>query len=302
MVKELEQNAERLISGTGVLRLNPQSGDTRYVRIYIDVIRFPKEPYLSNKYSPQRSRYATMSAMRQDYVIAEMTIDYAKRSFDFVHDLTGQNLIAVKCQYKGVLESFVNLGTALGLTVTQVEDKIKDYAFLDNSWDELQFRCEPGVALQVRAWTLQYDDDCESADKKKPPPPPPPLPPVPPGMPIGDISPPYPDDPTTSPDPLDSELFPPEPPDEGEECQSYRVTYNFINTSGTFIFRDVAIFGKYKETLTFTEVSPDTYEVRMPCQGAISFGCQPFGDYVIDTLAFLGSYSSYSDLVVTPAG
>lgn len=222
MPDELVQ--DRTISGTGVLRIVNPPSDVRRYTLYIDLIRESKPDYRSKKYAPNRQRIATMVLLRDGYVVGEEPIDYEKRRFDYILDIAGQNLIAIKCAYKGTLQSFANLGTALGLTVVQVTDLIKDYKSLNLLWDEARFVCEGSAAIQVRLYRSKYEKcDNDSQDEDKPSPPPPPLPKVPPDSAISDISRPYPDDDITSPNPGDSVAPPPSVFPYGTSCKRYKV-------------------------------------------------------------------------------
>lgn len=209
----------RTISGTGVLLLPGNSSNIRVLKLEVDVLRDKEETFESFKYFPSRSRKATCVLMQDDYVVEEITIDYARRCFYFYADITGQNLIALKCAYKGVLESFANLGTALGLNVISVVNKIEDYKSLEFNFNRFVFVCEGSTAIKATLYSLEYEDDCESLDTQ-PPPEPPSEPPeiVPPGTPL-EVSEPYPDDTITNPDPLDDFPEPPTFP-AGEPCQA----------------------------------------------------------------------------------
>ena len=276
---ELELKEDRLISGTGVVRLPEDIEDPRYLRLCIDVVRKVPEPFGSNKYTPQRSRYATCSFMRDGYVIAEATVDYERRCFDFVSDIAGQALIAIKCAYKGILETFVNLGNALNLIPFIIANNIEDYEHLNLFWDEAVVTCEGSTALQARLYVLEHDDDCESSDPFKPPPPEPPLPPVPPNTSIGSISPPYPDDDFTSPNPLDE--FLPEPPIGGEDCLLYNVTVRYFSV-GNNDFRTataVSVYGPFWGVREVFAPSPDLIgvgensQLQLECRGRVPGAC-----------------------------
>ncbi len=198
---------ERLISGTGMLRMPATEAAMRYVSVLVDVIRQPRNSDRSFRYSPYRQRFATAVFLRKDYVIAEAAIDYSRRRFDYVIDQGGQNLIALKCALKAIKGS---------------SSPITNFANLNLLWDEVRFVCYLDTAIQVRLYMDTYDDCGDAYNEKAPPPPPPPLPPVPPGTSIGDISRPYPDnDNVTSPNPIDT--YPPLPP-TNPDCQEVTVT------------------------------------------------------------------------------
>lgn len=282
---------ERIISGTGLLRIESPPTDVRRYTLFIDVIRIGEPDYRSAKYSPARQRYATMVLVRDDYVIAEHPIDYERRRFDFVLDATGQNLIAIKCQYKGVLQSFANLGTALGLTVVSVVDTIKDYKSLNLNWTEARFVCESTVALQVRLYRAQYEKcDSDSQDEDSPPPPPPPRSPVPPSTPIVDISRPYDNDNITSPSNQDSLAPPPSSFPFGSACKKFKV-YAYIQPvnglgqpSGSPVYgAGLRVWGKV-ESLSVDMVTTTSFRFRAFAHG----------EYDIESCAITPRYANYS--------
>lgn len=230
----------RNISGTGVLRLPSDVAKRRAAILYCSVYRKPRNSYLNRNYNPDRAVYGFATFSRLGYVQKDELIQYEKQSFSSVGDITSQNLIAIKCAYDGILQSFVNLvnglsGTpgGIGIFVAGVEDKIKDYEYLDLDWTEVVVKCYGDTAINLQLWALPHDSCDPDKDKPKPPPPPDPPPPsVPPGTPLTNISPPY-DDPenpddTTDPYPDDR---PPELP-TGDACVEYDVELSWVNIDG----------------------------------------------------------------------
>lgn len=184
---------DRVISGKGVLQI-PSDGALK-VRAYtlcIDVIRDPSNKYLSLDWNPPRSRYANIVYLRKGYALQTSTVEYPKQMYDGIHDISGQVLEAVKCSYKGTLESIYNLALAIagtpggiGLTPTTIDNLIADYASLRLTWDEIRIKCYADTALQVRLYRLGYDgcgDD--SIDEKPAPETDAPIPKVPVGTPV----------------------------------------------------------------------------------------------------------------------
>jgi hypothetical protein len=170
-------------------------------------------------------------------------MDYERIRKDLILDVSAQTLLAVKCAYEGTLLSFANLASALGLPVISIVDLVKPMESLNLVADSLQIRCELDTALQVRLFQRELIT-CDPDNVKQPrqPPPPPPQQQLPPGEPIGDISPPYDeDDDITQPDPIDEAPDPP-PPFElptGEECQQVRVTASIRTTNGNELRSDI---------------------------------------------------------------
>lgn len=220
---------ERIISGTGLLRLPPSESAVRYYSVLVDVIRLPRTRFPSFKYSPPRQRYATMVIVRNGYVVGEEPIDYLNRRFDFLTNEPGQVLLALKCSHGQVLQQLSGGGTP-------AVSVIDSFSNLNMIWSELRFVCQEFTALKVSLYQEVYDQCSDTYREKSPPPPPPPPAPDSNNTPIADISPPYEDDDdVTSKDPQD-EYFTPEPPEfpQGSNCVPYLVTVTATrNTGGT---------------------------------------------------------------------
>lgn len=242
---EFELIQTRNISGKGMLRLPSDSKKRRMGILYASVLRPPTSPYYNLNYSPKRSRYAYLTFLRNDYVIADGSIEYEQQSFDVVTDLTGQNLIALKCAYKGILQTFQNFAQAQNLFLESITDTIKDYEYLDLAWDEVRVTCYADTALQLQLYALPFDKCDDESDKpKRPPKPPPPPAPVPPGTPLDGLDPPYEDeenpDNFTEPYPGDdNNPFP-----FGEECTQYDITLRVIPFVGDPIVLTFRMFGE----------------------------------------------------------
>lgn len=242
----------RRISGRGVLKVPPAALEYRYYTMFVDLLRRPSNPYGSTDWNPTKALYARMAFRRDEYVVFDDTIDYEKQQFTYVNDISGQTLIAVKCAYEGILQSFVNLVTGLGGTpggvgifVTGVENKIADFKTLALGWDEVLFRCYSDTALLIRFYGANYDKcNPEEDEGDNPPPPPPPEPPLPPGTPINNLSTPYDpdtnDDGNTNPFPSDNTLDLP----FGIECTVYDVSVRVTTFTNELIDLTFRLFGE----------------------------------------------------------
>lgn len=190
---------ERFISGKGILKVPSDTKKNRYTILYLDVIRRPTNRYANLNWNPPRGKYAFLTFLRNGYVIDTRSMEFDRESYDGIADISGQTLIAVKCAYDGILDTFVNLSVALGATPGGVglvpiskNNNIKDYENLLLGWDEVRVVCYADTALQARLYRTAYDVCNPDFDNQQPPPPPPPpLPPVPPGTPLANLSPPY---------------------------------------------------------------------------------------------------------------
>lgn len=182
---EYELIQDRVVSGKGVLKIPSDGVRSRANILYTDVVREPKNKYLNLEWNPPRSRYANLCFLRKGYVLFHSPVEFEHQVFDGVNEPGGQALIALKCAYEGVLISIANLGTALGETLVQYTDTIKDYESLNNSWDEVRIKCYADTAIQLRLYGLPYDAcSLEKDDTRKPIEPPPQFPKVPLGTPV----------------------------------------------------------------------------------------------------------------------
>jgi len=231
---------ERVISGTGVLRLPPTESAVRYYSVLVDVIRLPADIDRSFKYSPFRQRFATVTAMRNGYVIDEFFVNYTNCRYDYLVNEPGQVLLALKCSHKQALSLLSGSGTPSSSV-------IEEFSNLNMLWSELRFCCHSNTGLKVSLYQDLYNQCSDDYREKAPPPPPPPPAPSSSNVPIQDISPPYEDgDDVTSKYPED-EYFEPEPPEFpiGNQCDGYDVFVRAeIGTGGTIQTNSIAVFGK----------------------------------------------------------
>lgn len=260
---------ERLISGTGVLRVPSTEAPIRYYSLLLDVIRQPSRTDRSFNYNPYRQRYATLVFLRKGYVIQEAAMDYTKRRFDWVVDVTAQVLVAQKCAQKELLAKLYAPGTA-------PDSNIKTFHSLNLLWDEVRIVCYLDTALQVRLRSDNLDDCGDDFYETSPPPPPSSLPPVPTGTPIADISRPYPDDDVSS--PYDGDEFSPPPStDPPRTCVQRTVTvlWFFNNDPGNGRTTTVTIYGDAGEVRN-GDLGDGTYALQVRAWGLVGdpAGCQ----------------------------
>lgn len=231
----------RVISGKGLVKLDPSSYDykkAKIITVYATVVRRATNEYLNFAYNPPRSRYATLVYLRDGYVLKEVPMEFGYQAMDWYPEMSAQTLLAVECAYDGILTSFANLGTALGLTVTGVVDQIKDWTWTNLFFDQIKVVCYADTAIRIVVESKLYDlcTDQVGKEAEPPPPPPPSPPPVAPGTPLQDtdipLSEPYEgedDNGDTVPHPIDVVPEPPEFP-QGERCVAYRVNY-YVNSN-----------------------------------------------------------------------
>lgn len=270
----LEQS--RLISGKGVLKVIPAQLVYRSYSLFIQVVRKPKQEYLNYNYNPPKSRYATLTFLKDNYVVKEHSVSYPLEKIYEEPDKCGQTLIAVKCAYQGLLESFVNQNLALGLIVTGVTNSIIGYTTLSLEWNEIRVVCYADTAVQLRLYAEDYLA-CNNSYKVPNPgaPTPASIPEVPSGTPLtGDNAPSTPYDYPTS-DNGNTEPYPGdeiEVPPEYQDCAAVVVTYAWQISGfppGQSIARVFAPVGGLRIKPT------DPTGVECLCKGVVPGVCQP---------------------------
>lgn len=245
----------RIISGQGVLKLpitNPDIQKAKILTFFFDVIRPPTKTFSNKHYNPNKANYAYICWLREGYVVRIERMEFLMQAFEFSPDISAQNLYAIKCAYSGELESFANLGSALGLSVVSVTNQIKSWSPTILYPDTCKIVCESDTAIQVVAKTIPYDICTDDTSTPTPPPPPPPPPTKhPPGDYFSDpssspISPPY-----NSPDdggdtvPFGGDKLP-APPSEfpiGNQCAVYALTH-YWTLQGFRQQRTIKVWGK----------------------------------------------------------
>jgi hypothetical protein len=261
---EFELVQERNISGKGILRVPSEADKTRLFVLYASVIRRPRSEYLNFNYLPPRSRYGFLTFLRNGYVIATGEIEYPRQSYDGVTDITGQNLIAIKCAYEGILQTFTNFAVALQLIPISVTDLIAEYEYLNLSWDEVRVVCYADTAVNLRLYSLKFDTCDEEKDRpRKPPPPPPPPEESPPGTPLENLDPPYEDE--DNPDNI-TEPFPGDdnsPFPVGEQCVSYLVIVDALQFDGNIFRIEAILFGEIEDV----GVANNGASIYVDCRG-----------------------------------
>jgi hypothetical protein len=279
-VAEFEKLDERRVSGRGVLKVPPRALEFAYYTMFVDLLRVPSNRYLTREWNPFKSVYARMAFRRDEYVIFDQMVEYEKQQFTYVNDPSGQTLIAVKCAYEGVLQSFVNLVTGLsgtpggiGIFVTGVENKIQDFKTTALGWDEVLFKCYGDAALLIRFYGAKYDQ-CNPLQDETERPPAPPLadPPLPPGTPLDDLSPPY--DPETN---DDGNTQPFEGDDTnydfpvGNDCDLYTISLTvFSNTTQTDRDEEYTLFAPIGQP--YLGEQNGSFGIIIECRGVIQGG------------------------------
>jgi len=257
----------RTISGKGLFKIDELADKQyRHYLLYIDVIRKPRNEYLNFSYNPPQSFYANVLFRKDGYVLETRQIKYPAECWSFQPYTSGQTLLAVKCAYDGILQSFANLAVGLGLTVISVTDLIKDYTSIPLQFDEFAVSCYSTGAIRFRLFGIKYDVCDPEKDKVQPPPTPPPAEPgvIPVDEPIA-VSPPY-DGDNDGGDTIPSEGDTASDYPFGDACVvyviSFTVTITQDNTQQTGTAR---VFGEILDV--YLQNAPGTSAVIVTCRG-----------------------------------
>lgn len=234
---------QRTISGRGLVKI-PQDKNIRILYCYFRVIRLPKINFTNSKYNPDRSEYAKLTYLRNDYVLKDEALHFESELKTWEQDPIGYLAYANVCFYNSIIAYFdyicvrLSIPPLLRTGLIYVEP-------LQNLPDTIKVVCRDDTAIIADIWRYDYDLACPEADSDSPPPPdPPPFPQVPPGTPIGDISPPYnsPNDGgDTVPNPSD-ETAPPPNPGLGEPCTIVTVYYTVRLLTGEEEQRQIQLY------------------------------------------------------------
>lgn len=262
----------------------PLDAPLTYRALYVNivVIRKPINEYVNYNYNPPKSRYATLTFSSEDVVYDERCMEYPKQSWYFSSEQGGQNLVALQCAYQGILESFANLGTALGLNVVSLENHIELWKPLSFLWRQIKVVCYADTAVDLYVHGLQFDK-CPHQSiviPVLPPLVPDVIPVYPPSTSLSGlegVSPPYEgedDSGNSNPNQLDQPIT--EPPPGQDSCQAYLVTFRiqFLGASSpeNFSYGVWGIIGDWRLNPETTNPSA-TVDLQLFCQGTTNNTC-----------------------------
>lgn len=163
---------EKTISGVGNVQYPlPATTGYREYKLYGSVIRLPAQEYANLKYPVAKRYYGKILFLFRDYVVAEAQLNFRDFLYTQRPDETLQNLIAIKCAYAGILDSFYNLAAGFGFPIITRLDLIRDFAPLSLSYDRVVISCYDACAIRLSLHGL-FPDSC-NFDSQDPPPRPP---------------------------------------------------------------------------------------------------------------------------------
>lgn len=149
----------RQISGLGTIRVpsSPNGVGARVDLLIFDLIRPSVNRYRNFNWFPPRERIANLTFRRSGIVLKHETVEFERQGFWEYPDPGGQALAAVQCSYKGILQTFFNLGNALGLPSISVQNDIKEWARFETPFDEIVVFCYADTAIAASLYQLDYE-------------------------------------------------------------------------------------------------------------------------------------------------
>lgn len=287
--KEFQLLETRSISGRGLFRI-PANDAYRHFYLYINVIRLPRVNFTNSKFNPDKSEYAKITWIRNDYVLREDAMNFENQLFEFSPDPSHANYInqGMVCLYESIIAYLDYLAPFIPAPPLASGEPIPINP-LRNTPTEVKIVCRESTAIVAKLYYLEYEEACGSAEATPVPPPDPmPEPQQPTPAPIGDLSPPYQspdDDGDTVPYPGDAN--PPPDPSIGEPCVpgtlTIIVSYSSSGEPQTPVTRVVAILGKIDPTQFFLN-DPEQGNASCYHQGYPSSGCGEFQKRLVVSL------------------
>lgn len=270
----------RNISGKGVLRVNLSNiQKVRFLALYVDVLRYPTNRYLNNRYNPPKSRYGSLTLLRKGYVLDTIAVEYDSQFFYWELDPSEQLKQALVCATEEILQKVTQLAVPLNLFLPYTPPSIKDFKSVPLIFDEIRAVCEGDTALQLDLWSKDFylcTDAKTERDTPDPPTKPPPPVRRPPGTPLtkpGEISPAYDgadDGSNTVPYPGDK----PVEPGKGNLCQAYGIyTEVTFQDNTTEVIGATSFYAPIYNDFQIRAVGNRT-SVEILCRGTLGEACQ----------------------------
>lgn len=309
--KEWQLLEARTISGRGLFRI-PANDAYRHFYLYVNVIRLPRVNWTSSKWNPDKSEYAKLTWLRNEYVLREDILSFEHQLFEFSPDPSHANYInqGMVCLYEQIIGYLDYLAPFIPAPPLASGEPIPIEP-LRNTPTEIKIVCRESTAIVCKLYYLEYEEACGSATSTpKPPPDPEPDAQQPDPAPIGDISPPYQspnDDGDTVPYVGDENPPPPDPnePPIGVAGETYRIqfTYDRIRPPGSIFDTQTPIFESCQAPIQAYGISDDMTEFGSSAPGGYVIGTTSSGTpvYYTNGLGFPGfsTCANLRDIIIT---
>jgi hypothetical protein len=279
--EQFELIETRTISGRGILRF-PDEDDYRHFYVYVDVVRYPLVDFSNSKWNPDRSEYAKLGWIIDEYIVREDVLNYGRQRFDWAVDPTGYLASYLVCAFGGVIGYLDYLAPFIPAPALVSDPTNPLFAHpLKYLPSRLNIVCRESTAVEVSLFGLKYDVRCPDATPtpKRPPDLPEPTAITPSGSPIL-VSRPYDEiDDNGNTIPFREDESPPPPPEiPGEACVKYIVTIEYEQRFGDpLTTKQIICYGEIGEP--FIAPSGGANAVVLPCRGyafpGLDEGCQP---------------------------
>lgn len=151
---------ERIISGRGILQLDISAADFRLAKgliVYAQVFRNPSNISFSKNWNPRKSFYGALTFLKDGYVTDHRALEFDFSRFSFLPDKDYQSVYALICAYEGILQSFANLGTALGVLPISVVNEILGFEHVDFLFDTIKAVCFADTAIKLSVVSVPFE-------------------------------------------------------------------------------------------------------------------------------------------------
>lgn len=190
--KQWELLEERTLSGRGLFRIPPNDA-YRHFYLYVNVVRLPRVNWTNSKFNPDKSEYAKITWIRNQYVLREDALNYENQLFEYSPDPGSGGYIVqgMVCQHETILAYLDYLAPFVSAPPLPPGQPIPIEP-LRNTPTEIKIVCRESTALVCKLYYIEYEEACSSATSTpKPPPDPEPVEQQLTPVPIENISPPY---------------------------------------------------------------------------------------------------------------
>lgn len=174
MAEQLE-DIVRNISGKGIINIPATYRESLEVLLYVQVLREPRNVSRNFTWNPDKSFYAHITFCIDDFVLAEYDVSFESQVYCIHRSQPSQNLLSLICAYDGILDSFVQVGNAIGFVISRT-NLITEHPFVTFQANKIRFECFSTSALKLTLkGTKLAKCRPEDGEPLLPPPPPEPI-------------------------------------------------------------------------------------------------------------------------------
>lgn len=117
----------RRVSGKGLLIIPEENRKWKQLWLTVVEVRPPQNQYKNFEWNAEESLYGRVQWTGKNGIMQTYLCKYPLQTWEIWNNQAGQNLLAQKCVYDGILDTFVNLGNALNLLPIIRENDIENW-------------------------------------------------------------------------------------------------------------------------------------------------------------------------------